>query len=61
MTSELTSDLTRKKQSAFQWKMIFYPDLNKQGQEVIFSRKLNKVCHPPLRFNNNNVSQASLQ
>ena len=40
--------------------MSFNPDPNKQAQEVIFSRKL-KVCHPPLRFNNNNVSQASLQ
>ena len=41
--------------------MSFNPDPNKQAQEVIFSRKLKKVCHPPLRFNNNNVTQASLQ
>ena len=41
--------------------MSFNPDLNKQAQEVIFSRKLKKVCHPPLRFNNNNVSQALSQ
>ena len=34
---------------------------NKQAQEVIFSRKLKKFCHPTLRFNNNNVSQASSQ
>ena len=40
--------------------MSFNPDPNKQAQEVIFSRKLKKVCHPPLRFNNN-VSQASSQ
>ena len=60
-TSELNSDLARIKQWAFQWKMSFNPDLNKQAQEVIFSRKLKKVCHPPLRFNNNNVSQASSQ
>ena len=40
--------------------MSYNPDLNKQAQEVIFSRKLKKVCHPPLRFNNN-VSQASSQ
>ena len=39
--------------------MSFNPDPNKQAQEVIFSRKLKKVCHPPLRFNN--VSQASSQ
>ena len=41
--------------------MIFNPDPNKQAQEVIFSRKLKKVCHPPLHFNNNNASQASSQ
>ena len=36
-------------------------DLYKQTQEVIFSRKLKKVCHLPLRFNNSNVSQVSSQ
>ena len=56
-TLELNSDLSRKKQ----WKISFNPEPNKQAQEVIFSRKLKKVCHPPLRFNNNNVSQASSQ
>ena len=60
-TLELNSDLSRIKQWACQWKMSFNPDPNKQAQEVIFSRKLKKVCHPPLRFNNNNVSQASSQ
>ena len=57
---ELNSDLSRIKQWAFQWKMSFNPDPNKQVKEVIFSRKLKKVCHPSLRFNNN-VSQASSQ
>ena len=62
MTSELNSDLARVKQWACQWKMSFNLDLNKQAQEVIFFRKLKKVCHPPLCFNNNNnVSQASSQ
>ena len=60
MTSELNNDLSRIKQWAFQWKMSFNPDPNKEDQEVIFSRKLKKVCHPPLCFNNN-VSQASSQ
>ena len=60
-TLELNSDLSRIKQWAFPWKMSFNPDPNKQAQEVIFSRKLNKFCHPSLRFNNNNVSQASSQ
>ena len=61
-TLELNSDLSRIKQWAFQWKMSFNPDLDKQAQKVFFfSRKLLKVCHPPLCFNNNNVSQASSQ
>ena len=61
MTSEVNSDPAKIKQCAFQWKMSFNPDPNKQAQEIIFSRKLKKVYHPPLRFNNNNVSQVSSQ
>ena len=37
--------------------MSFNPDLNKQAHEEIISKKLKKVYHPPLPFNNNNVSQ----
>ena len=32
--------------------MIFNPDLSKQAQEVIFSRKIKKLLHPTLLFNN---------
>ena len=60
-TLELNSDLSRIKPGAFLWKMSFNPDPNKQAKEVIFSRKLKIFCHPSLRFNNNNVSQASSQ
>ena len=49
------------KQWAFQWKISFNPDPKKQAQEVFFSRKLKKVCHPPLCFSNINVSVASSQ
>ena len=31
---------------------MFNPDLTKQAQEVIFSRKLNKPVHPNITFNN---------
>ena len=41
--------------------MSFNPDLNKQTQEVIFSRKSKRLTHPPLVFYNNNVSQAYSQ
>ena len=37
---------------AFQWKMILNPDLRKQAQEVIFSRKNKKLLHPTRFFNN---------
>ena len=43
---------------AFQWKMNFNPDLTKQPQEVIFSRKTKKLPHSPLVFNNANVTQS---
>ena len=38
--------------------MSFNPDPNKQAQEVIFSRKLNKPIHPSLNFNNTVVIQS---
>ena len=41
--------------------MIFNPDLTKQAQEVIFSRKVNKPVHPYLTFNNSQVSQTESQ
>ena len=44
-TSELNSDLVKTNQWAFHWKMSLNPDLNRQAREVIFSRKLKKVCH----------------
>ena len=53
---ELNKDLKKINDWAFQWKMTFNPDRSKQAQEVIFSRKIKKVTHPPLLFNNNNVS-----
>ena len=41
--------------------MIFNPDLTKQAQEVILSRKLNKPVHPSLTFNKSQVSQTEFQ
>ena len=32
--------------------MIFNPDLSKHVQDVIFSRKIKKLLHPTLLFNN---------
>ena len=39
----------------------FNPDPKKQAEEVIFSRKINKIDHPPLYFNENLVKSSSTQ
>ena len=60
----LRHDLTVISNWAFQWKMIFNPNLTKQAQEVIFSRKTKKLLHPCLSFNDillrNRISQKHL-
>ena len=58
---ELNNDLVKINRWAYQWKMSFNPDPTKQAQEVIFSRKTKKEYHPPLAFNNNNVSETNSQ
>ena len=59
--NELNNDLYQINKWAFQWKMSFNPDPSKQAQEIIFSRKTKKICHPSLRFNNSIVSQSPYQ
>ena len=41
--------------------MIFKPDLSKQVQEVIFSRKIKKSFHPTLLLNNIPLSNSLFQ
>ena len=41
--------------------MSFNPDPSKQAQEVIFSRKIQKTCHPSIYFNNKSVKQVPSQ
>ena len=41
--------------------MNFNLDPSKQNREVIFSRKSKNINHPPLFFNNIEVSQSSIQ
>ena len=48
---QLDKDLKKVLDWAYKWKMIFNPDLSKQAQEVIFSRKTNKINHPTTTFN----------
>ena len=52
IATTLSQDLNAITNWAFQWKMIFNPDLSKQVQEVIFSRETKKLLHPNLLFNN---------
>ena len=46
--SNLNDDLEKISYWAYEWKMQFNPDLNKQANEVIFSRKTssNNLSHP---------------
>ena len=47
----LNNDLLKISDWAFKWKMLFNPDVTKQAQEVIFSRKIKKTNHPVVYFN----------
>ena len=57
----LSQDLNAITNWALQWKMIFNPDLSKQTQEVIFSRKIKKLLCPTLLFNNIPLSNSFFQ
>ena len=48
---QLNRDLKVITDWAYQWKMQFNPDINKQAVQVIFSQKRTKPIHPPLFFN----------
>ena len=57
----INDDLQKISDWAFKWKMLFNPDVTKQAQEVIFSRKSNKTDHPVVFFNEAPVAKASCQ
>ena len=59
--NHLNNDLSKIKNWAFQWKMSFNPDPSKQAQEVIFSHKIQKTCHPFIYFNDKSVKQIPSQ
>ena len=46
---------------AYQWKMSFNPDVSKQVQEVIISKRTQKIFHPTVIFNNIPVQIRSVQ
>ena len=59
--SQLESDLKKNSHWAYKWKMNFNPDLSKQAQEVVFSRKTVKVSHLSITFNTAPVACTACQ
>ena len=59
--NDLNSDLIKISDWAFQWKIRFNHRPKKQAQEVIVSRKNNKIDHPRLYFNKKLVKSSSTQ
>ena len=55
----LNDDLSRISEWAHRWKMLFNPDITKQAQEVIFSRKNTKNDHPIVYFNKDPVAHTT--
>ena len=51
VADQLNRDLKVVTDWAYQWKMQFNPDINKQAVQAIFSQKRTKLIHPPLFFN----------
>ena len=58
---QLSNDLQNITVWARNWKMIFNLDISKQAQEVVFSRKTDKVNHMLFTFNAIRVAQSSHQ
>ena len=58
---QLDKDLKKKLEWAYKWKIIFNSDSSKPAQEVIFSRKTNKINHPTITFNTVPVARAPCQ
>ena len=52
---DLNDDLETIRKWAFQWKLEFNPDINKQATEILFSCRNSKKTHPKLYFNGNEV------
>ena len=59
--SQLNSDLAKISKWAFQWKMSFNPNPNKQTIEVCFPNKRDKGNYPPLHFDSTSVQVADSQ
>ena len=60
-SQKLKNNLDKVSPCANKWRMSFHPDPSTQSQEVIFSRKINKVYYPSLLSKNSTVQQISSQ
>ena len=58
---ELNSNLRKISMWTCQWKMSFNPDVSKQTQEVIFSKRAQKLFQPTVLFNNIPVQHSTFQ
>ena len=61
--SQLNDGLKKISHWAYQWKIQFNPDPNKQANEVTFSRKTSSYnfLHSPIKFSNNEISKCPHQ
>ena len=57
----MNKDLIKISKWANQWKMSFNPDITKQAQEVILSRKSKKTDHPTVYLNDAPVANTNFQ
>ena len=55
--TELNHDLDLISKWAYQWKMSFNSEANKQAVEMLFSQNINKIIHPPIFFNGAEVNK----
>ena len=58
---QLNNDLKKTSELTFQWKMAFNPDLSKQVQKIVFSRKTHTISHPKVNFNNSPAVESTYQ
>ena len=58
---DLNNDLRKISMWAYQWKMSFNLDVWKQAEEVIFSKRAQKLFHPTVPFNNIPVQRSIAQ
>ena len=61
LSSNLNKDLLKITQWVYQKKISFNPDVTKQVQENIFSRKKNDTSHPRLYFDITRIQQHYVQ